>query len=322
MKQLSRIFRLADMIRTFRYDRARARVVRSYPGVVVAGRRYAVLVAYQPDGISESLIQTCTHLMRESFSVVLVSNARLSEPDCRLLQRLCHVVIERPNVGHDFGAYKEGMIYLKPYLAGAERLLLLNDSIIYPVAQPDTLVPALERLGVDAASAAYVRESRKYRPRFRERLPTLASFFLYFRPQAFRSKKFQMFWDQYLLTGSKPAVIRYGEHALTACLRGLGLSVGAVCTKESVRRVMNQVSLQDIFPVLPIEFLDALATAEGVDWDPAKPENGIRGISDGDLLSALDRFIDERSVVETAAGICVSYLSANFIKKVNVKSSI
>jgi hypothetical protein len=315
MKRLPRIFRLADVIRTFRYDLTRGRTVLVHPGRVTLGRRYAVLVAFQPDGISESLIQTCTHLVRESFSVVLVSNARLSESDCFQLRKLCHVVIERPNIGHDFGAYKEGIHYLVPYLAGAERLLLLNDSIVYPVVQPDTLIPTLEKLDVDAASAAYVREARKYRPRYRERLPTLASFFLYFRERAINSPAFLAFWQQHLLTGSKPAVVRFGEHGLTATLRLAGISMGAIGSKHALRERLSELSTMTLLDL----YGERCLSEEYELWLTEPNELGVTTSTlaerDAELRGVIDRYIDEASVIQTSGHVCCVYLSMNLLKK-------
>jgi len=307
-----RVLRLWDWVRTLNYDRRQADRVRVLRGAAPVSDRFAVVVAYQPGGADSELFKTCQHLQSVGFAVVLVSNAPLIASDVEQLRASCYAVIERPNIGHDFGAYREGIKYLGDRLANAERLLLMNDSVTYPLATPDPLLPALEALSVDVASAVYVREPRKYRPRSRTRLPTLGSFFLYFGKGAIGTSSFQRFWSEYLLTGSKAAVIRYGEHGLTAAMRRGGLSLGAICSKSAVREVLSRLSTEEVRAL----FFYALTN------DRIEPnKRGAASHSNGFNMDAVrlrdwvDRYIDEDSVIQTASNVCQTYLSCNLQKK-------
>ena len=312
-----RVLRLWDWVRTLNYDRRQADRVRVLRGAAPVSDRFAVVVAYQPGGADSELFKTCQHLQSVGFAVVLVSNAPLIASDVEQLRASCYAVIERPNIGHDFGAYREGIKYLGDRLANAERLLLMNDSVTYPLATPDPLLPALEALSVDVASAVYVREPRKYRPRSRTRLPTLGSFFLYFGKGAIGTSSFQRFWSEYLLTGSKAAVIRYGEHGLTAAMRRGGLSLGAICSKSAVREVLSRLSTEELsalfFSPLTSETIDGISPYQS---GPAGQSN-LLTMHEFRLRDWVDRYVDEHSVIQTAANVCRTHLSCNLAKKVN-----
>jgi lipopolysaccharide biosynthesis protein len=49
------------------------------------------------------------------------------------LQNLCIEIIERDNIGYDFGAYKDGILRYVDKLSTLETLIVANDSVIGPI---------------------------------------------------------------------------------------------------------------------------------------------------------------------------------------------
>jgi lipopolysaccharide biosynthesis protein len=78
----------------------------------------------------------------------VVSNLPLVPEERETLRRACWQLIERPNVGYDFGAYRDAILLLGPKLRDLERLVLVNDLLWFPVGEADWIDDA-ERLEAD-----------------------------------------------------------------------------------------------------------------------------------------------------------------------------
>ena len=68
-------------------------------------------------------------LRNAGISTLVVSNIPLRDPDRSQLVELTTVVIERPNVGYDFGGYRDGIFDFTENLQNLDRVCLLNDSV-------------------------------------------------------------------------------------------------------------------------------------------------------------------------------------------------
>ena len=112
-REINRVFRQTVLffqantggLRRRYYDSFQRKKTRETQGQVPLGTEVAVFLIYQPDGISPSVITTLQHLKEQGISTVLVSNTAVSSSDLARAKKLCFQILERPNVGYDFGGY-------------------------------------------------------------------------------------------------------------------------------------------------------------------------------------------------------------------------
>lgn len=97
-------------------------------GQVALTDEVAIYLIFPIKGIQKSHLFMLKSLVQEGVSPIVVSNLPLSEDDRALLGRLAYKVIERPNIGYDFGGYRDGILFAAPLFEKLKRLWILNDS--------------------------------------------------------------------------------------------------------------------------------------------------------------------------------------------------
>jgi Rhamnan synthesis protein F len=202
-----------------RRDRLRGADLRVTQGALPGAARVALYVLWQPEGLARSVFATCRHLTASGHATVVISNAALSEADRAELQTLCWQVIERPNLGHDFGAWRDALLHLSRSGAlPSERLVLLNDSIWFPLLPGDGLLADLDQPGVEFTGPVWMeRPGRAHSAHFQ-------SYLLMFGPAALGHPAFMAFWRAYLASSRRESVLRRGEKGLTQAMRAAGLA--------------------------------------------------------------------------------------------------
>jgi Rhamnan synthesis protein F len=202
-----------------RRDRLRGADMRVTQGVQPGAARVALYVLWQPAGLARSAFGTCRHLLASGYATVVISNAALSDADRAELQTLCWLMIERPNLGHDFGAWRDALLHLsRSGTLPSERLVLLNDSIWFPLLPGDRLLADLEQPGVGFTGPVWMeRPGRAHAAHFQ-------SYLLMFGPAALRHPAFMTFWQGYLASSRRESVLRRGEKGLTRAMHAAGLA--------------------------------------------------------------------------------------------------
>lgn len=205
--------RLHDRLRTERVQVFRCHA--SWTGEV------ALLLLHQPDGLLGSTFHTLDHLRAKGLAPLVVSNAPLSDPDRERLATAAWTILERPNIGYDFGGYRDGILHLFETVGTPARLFLINDSIWFPLRRNSDLVDRARASQADiygfVLNDLMRRDSRRH----------LQSYFLTFGPRALSHPAFSRFWERLFLTDDKELVISRCEIPLTAHLRREGLTVDA-----------------------------------------------------------------------------------------------
>ena len=120
-----------------------------HPGV----DRVAALLIWQPEGIAPSVFRTISHLSDAGYAPFVISNAPVSEKDRGTLDAAVWKWMERPNFGYDFGGYRDALRVLKSWNADPERLVILNDSMWFPLSGGDEALARLEALEADVAGS-------------------------------------------------------------------------------------------------------------------------------------------------------------------------
>jgi hypothetical protein len=190
-------------------------------GQVQPSDAVAVFLIYQPGGVQDTVLTACRHLGDQGYSVHLVSNAPLCRADLDRLVPLCTRIVERPNHGLDFGGYRQAILDLERSGQRCSRLLLLNDSIWFPVVRGCDLLQRLAALDADLAGPVYYDHRTPHRAH-------LQSYMMLFSARALRSAAFRSFWRGYAMSNNKLRTIRNGEMRLTHVCRRAGLSVAAL----------------------------------------------------------------------------------------------
>jgi hypothetical protein len=211
--------------RQWLHDRRDA--ARVQPGDMTLTGSVAVLVLYQPRGLAASVRLTLDHLAAEGWSVLAVSNAPLGATDAALVTERAALLVERPNIGYDFGAYRAGLRALAGLGHQPERLILMNDSTWFPLREGDDSLRRMEALGADMAGQIFKTEEGRGRDH-------LESHLLMFSPAALAHPAFARFWAGYVMSDDRVTTIRRGEKGLSQSLMAAGLRVEGLIGRDSL----------------------------------------------------------------------------------------
>ncbi|ABD57193.1 rhamnan synthesis F family protein [Jannaschia sp. CCS1] len=203
------------------YDARKAAQIRLTQGVAPRTSELAVLLLFQPRGITASTLHTLEHLKAHGVSTLVVSNAPLSDTDRASLATHAWLIMERPNYGYDFGGYRDAILHILEDDRPPARLFVLNDSIWFPL-QPDS----------DLIEDARASDTDLYGFVLNDRMrgahrAHLQSYFFSFGPRAVASPAFAAYWRDLFLTNNKNLVVRRCEIPMTGAFRTLGFSVAA-----------------------------------------------------------------------------------------------
>ena len=209
----------------WRYDRGPGRLVERHEGRVAATRKAAVVLVFPRRGVLASHTLMLRHLVARGYAPVTVSNAPLAPADLDRLRALSRLVIVRPNIGYDFGGYRDGVLALGDGLAALDRLLLVNDSAWFPLDPGSDWLAGAEALGRGLVGSTThngmprLPVARWHEFRFahgtRSRDFHYSSFALLFGAEALRDPGFRRFWRRYRLTDGKARTVRRGEIGVT-----------------------------------------------------------------------------------------------------------
>jgi nicotinamidase-related amidase len=206
----------AALGRVFRRDRVK-RVVEG-DGPAPASEAVVFCHFHRAGNVAPHTRRYIDALAAEGLPIVFVSNApNLSDATVAWLRARCGLIVLRGNLGHDFGAWRDGMRVAGLPRPGMRRLILANDSVYGPFAPLDDL---LRRLDPDAADVWGLTESWQHRYH-------LQSYFLAFGSRALDSAAFRDFWSALPDVRSRHWVVQNCEIGLTQRLMRAGLSCRA-----------------------------------------------------------------------------------------------
>ena len=257
---------VTDPLRQRHHDRKVVPALQVLEGGQGLGSRVAIFLLYQPRGLAPSTAHTCAFLASKGYAVLAVSNASLSAGDRARLAPHVWRIVERPNFGYDFGGYRDGIRLLRRWDVVPDPLLILNDSVWFPLDAETRAVEELEAHPADLAGAIL-------RERGAERF--LESYLYRIGDRLWRDAAFWRYWDGLALTSNKYHVIRRGERGFSAAVQAAGGTLGAIWpTADFADRLARE---DEDFLRLSLRFAayvdadlaaerDALLTGGGPDW--------------------------------------------------------
>lgn len=207
------------------HDRVAFPRLKHRDGAAPLGGKVALYLVFQPGGIAESSVYTASFLAGKGYSVLLVSNAPLREEDRQRLAPHVWRFIERPNYGYDFGGYRDGIRLLWRWGVAPETLVVLNDSVWFPL-DPDTrVIEEAETHPADiTGSILRVRGEERF----------LESYFYRIRGRLMSAPAFHDYWENLGLTSNKYKVIRRGERGFSRAMIAAGHTVSALYPNEGL----------------------------------------------------------------------------------------
>jgi hypothetical protein len=233
------------------YDLRKSRLMRMTQGVVAQGKEIAIYLIYAPGGVQGSHLHMLSELVRAGISPIVVSNLPLSDTDRAALCASALRVIERPNVGYDFGGYRDGILSIADLLPSLDRLWILNDSAWLVDQTPSwfdearamgrDFVGSVSKFGVSKVDVedhhqiewAIDHPNQKFH---------LASNTWCLGPTVLRNPGFLTFWKRLQVRNSKYYTVRRGEIGFSRWVIDRGFSYG---TTLGVDRLDRELSCLD-----------------------------------------------------------------------------
>lgn len=262
--------------------------------------KIAVILIFQPNGIAESLWRTLSHLSENEYAPFVVSNAPLLQKDVSRIASLSWRYMERPNFGYDFGGYKDAIRLIREWNIDPQRLLILNDSVWFPLVDGDETIRRLETLDADIAGSIL---------RQRDEVSFLESYIFSVSNSALHNEAFGAYWDQLKITSNKYKVIRRGERGFSVSMAKAGLRVRPLFTRNGFDDIIKGLTREQLIDSLRFAAtLDQRLEAERRDLlrTPAGTE---------DCLRLIYRLLQKGLFYSTFPVIAAGHMGYPFMKK-------
>ncbi|MGE0426971.1 MAG: rhamnan synthesis F family protein [Hydrogenophaga sp.] len=206
--------------------------------------RVAIFLVYQPRGMAASVLATCRHLTKRGYAVLLVANSPVSSLDQQAMGSSVWRFVERPNFGYDFGGYRDGIRLLWHWSVSPEHLIILNDSVWFPLDEGETMIPSMEQ-----SSAGFVGALRHVdhpQPES-EHAGIFLSYFFHIKRAVLSSTVFLDYWNHYVATSNKYLTVRRGERGFSRTLFAAGVPSEGLYSRE---RLLQAIARQPVEAVV------------------------------------------------------------------------
>jgi hypothetical protein len=182
----------------------------------------------------------------KGYNVLVVANGGLHESARADVAAKTWRLLERPNFGYDFGGLRDAIHFLEREGISPEHLILMNDSIWFPMWTGSNVIEQLETSMADLTGLLFHvpgrNESAKKRNRWfylRKRPEHIESYVTMVPGQTFTNAAFKEFWKSYKQTNSKILTIKRGEVGLSKVMMQAGLTVEALTQRRSFLKQIN-----------------------------------------------------------------------------------
>lgn len=313
---------LTDPLTGAIWTRMRPRLLKVTPGVLPLGKDLAIFLVFQPKGCPASCFATLRALVAQGFTPVVVSNLKLSPQDREALQQVSWRVIERPNLGYDFGGYRDGLWYCQNHAPEMDSLLFLNDTIWFPAVSGDTTLRWFRENPADYVALAdtlyFGAKGMKTRPSDRVRTYHFASFCFQVRRAILESPDFRAYWQEFKLSSRKQTVILRGEVGHYQMLADGGFSTDCLIRRLEIMDQlvgMDAAELREVYRALILVNPVHARVWEQTDLRMTQGELGIE-----DLRAFLLMAADAVNTADFFAYYGLRHLSFPMLKKTILKN--
>ena len=208
----------------------------------LASDRFALFVFYEPEGaVAASVQRAVTALRAQDVNVVILCNHPISPAQRDCLGPRCHTLIHRDNQGFDFGAWKDGVTFLREKAVPVGRLLLMNDSVFF--AERGLAAMIARMLGDEDVVAAFENWSTAEDHH-------LQSFALALSGGVVASKPFRTFWDGYVPLNNRIHAIERGEKLLSRAVLAAAQTTHVMFSAAALHARLTQHSGSLFEPIM------------------------------------------------------------------------
>jgi hypothetical protein len=183
----------------------------------------------------------------------MVANGGLHDGERKHVVANVWRLLERPNYGYDFGGFRDAIHFLQWQQISPKNLVLMNDSIWFPMWTGSDVVERLEGADFDVTGLLLHVPTRneypdpKYRGnQVRKKAEHIESYVTMVSANTFEHPAFQRFWDSYEQTDSKLLTIKRGEVGFSRAMGEAGLTVGALSRRKTFLQELRARSDQFI----------------------------------------------------------------------------
>lgn len=198
----------------------------------------AIYLIFPSKGVLKSHLQVLDELNRHNITPVVVTNLPLSKTELQKILEKSAVVIERPNVGYDFGGYRDGILEIENEFSKLERLYIMNDSV-WMIDSQKSWFEDVRSLDVDFCGATSNFGIKRYGPdEFHsikwQYTPNhvkfhYASYALAMTNRILQDPGFLTYWKKLRLSNKKKQTVKRGEIAFTQWVKQKNFSHAATC---------------------------------------------------------------------------------------------
>ena len=205
-----------------------------------AGRVFAIVVKYGRIGVGDDFLMLLQALRAHGVNAVVVHNGDIEDGALAALRPVCHRLLVRRNIGRDFGAYRAVTLKLAEEQLSVDRLIYLNDSVIY-----------LRRPGLQTLISALARESRHVTAAFEnhEISHHVGSYVFSVPGWLLLAPDYLAFWRAYRPFNIRPYAIHRGEVALSQMLKKLGLIFDVLYSADRLGLAMRMMKVSELVAV-------------------------------------------------------------------------
>jgi hypothetical protein len=201
--------------------------------------RYVLFVLYAKQDIPPFIETILQAIGRSHLNLVISTNARITEEQRDILLSRCNLLIERADLGRDFGGYRDGIRILQRRCDNIERLILLNDSLFYFENGLDTLVVGLDGEH-DVIGMTEVFEHHYH----------IGSYAISVSRAVLQNARFKLFWKKYRPIPTRRWSIHKGEVGLSRMLMKAGFKPHILYHGAQLIPYMRSASLHELMTAI------------------------------------------------------------------------
>lgn len=305
---------LLTPLRKFFYDRYELNEINVIHGDRCLQEKLVIFLVFQPNGLSESIFESIRYIVQQSYEILFISNGKIKESDINKIIPLCWRVIERKNIGYDFGGYRCGLHYLKNQNIFPENLTLINDSVWFPLIPDLDFLNQTECIDSDFGGAVFLSNSK------RKNKGLVLSYWLTIRKSLLQTSQFWSYWRKYIPTSNKTLTVKRGERGLSHHMYLAGLDLDGVFSTEKFLNVIHDASHCQLKLTLKYgSFTDPAFQDECTQlYDMAEETDLWRN----SCLDFINRVVKRRNFLHSFCYPCVAILRVPFIKKNNLRLQV
>ena len=178
--------------------------------------------------LGEYVIYALKELYKLNFDIVFVTTSeKIHSSQLAKIEKYLFMHVVKKNCGYDFMSWKTGLNLVENYKE-YETILLLNDSIFFPLIDPREMFEIMQEKKLDFWGIYDANVPKYY----------IQSFFWVFNKEIIKSKMFSDFWNNCEILNDKSEIIRKYEFGFTSLALAQGFKVGSyIKTSDVVKKL-------------------------------------------------------------------------------------